>query len=277
MCEFINKNLDKLWTLISIVIGAVISYVATSAAEMRKEKHTQQREKLKRIMIPYCSTVEETIDCLNKYKHVDIDDLLNQSRQPLVYLKAEKRVYFDKSQRSMLNEYKNKVNELTKNLDESVSKVSQSYKIWLEDILVGFTHVAEPSFGVHANFDSGFTKKMREMILKKGTYSFLERVSSVYFMHNDNPVNYEYTDVSLSKRNRETYEAIECDAISLEDVDPEEALAAHLLEFMSEIDDEKKITALIGQTNANEMLLINKEQLIKIQKHLIKSIDKMSK
>ena len=71
---FLQNNLDKLWTIVATLIGAFISYKATTAAEKRKEKRTAQKEKLKDVLIPLCGAIEDAMDAMDRYKSEEAKD-----------------------------------------------------------------------------------------------------------------------------------------------------------------------------------------------------------
>ena len=41
--NFLKANLDKIWTIVATLIGAFVSYKATTASERRKEKRESQK------------------------------------------------------------------------------------------------------------------------------------------------------------------------------------------------------------------------------------------
>ena len=81
---FLQDNLDKLWTLVATLVGAFISYKATTASEKRKEKRAAQREKLKDVLIPLCSSVEAVMDAIDLSIDVSDEEILKLIRKRII-------------------------------------------------------------------------------------------------------------------------------------------------------------------------------------------------
>ena len=130
---FLQDNLDKLWTLVATVIGAFISYKATTASEKRKEKRAAQREKLKDVLIPLCSSVEDALDAIDQYKTIKFKDFDIKLQTPSDYLKAEKRVYLSEKQRTGLKDYDSAVRSFYKTWQDEQKAVFIKYNHWLAE------------------------------------------------------------------------------------------------------------------------------------------------
>lgn len=66
LIEFLSKNSKEILTLVSVLLGGIITYISTSSVEKRKNKIQAQKEKLEQILIPYCTGLESTIKEINK-------------------------------------------------------------------------------------------------------------------------------------------------------------------------------------------------------------------
>ena len=64
--KFIIDNSAQIWTLISVVVGGIVTYISTSASEHRKNKRQAQKENLEQVLIPYCTCLEQTIARINQ-------------------------------------------------------------------------------------------------------------------------------------------------------------------------------------------------------------------
>ena len=101
---FFIDNSAQIWTLISVALGGLVTYIATSAAENRKNKHMAQSEKMTRILIPYCTCLEDTIGTAKEIYGLDdfnkdanfFDKWMHEIKKPLEYLDAGKRVFLSK-------------------------------------------------------------------------------------------------------------------------------------------------------------------------------------
>ena len=64
--EFIIDTSTQIWTLVSVVVGGIVTYISTSASEHRKSKKQAQKENLEQVLIPYCTCLEQTIARINQ-------------------------------------------------------------------------------------------------------------------------------------------------------------------------------------------------------------------
>lgn len=116
MQEFITNNADKIWTIISTLIGALISYIVTTSAENKREKRAAQREKLTKILIPYCKSLENAVYHINNCETDSYNEFYLAIFEPIEYLTPEKRVYLSKRAIEDLSHYRDLVNQLQETL-----------------------------------------------------------------------------------------------------------------------------------------------------------------
>lgn len=48
--KFIIDNSAQIWTLVSVVVGGIVTYISTSASEHRKNKRQAQKENLEQVL-----------------------------------------------------------------------------------------------------------------------------------------------------------------------------------------------------------------------------------
>ena len=63
--SFCSTNSAQIWTLLSVVIGGIITYFSTSNLEKRKNKQQSQKENLEQVLIPFCTCLEQTTEAIN--------------------------------------------------------------------------------------------------------------------------------------------------------------------------------------------------------------------
>ena len=59
--ELLSDNSSPIWTLLSVIVGGIVTYISTTISETRKNKRQEQKEKVEEVLIPYCTSLEETV------------------------------------------------------------------------------------------------------------------------------------------------------------------------------------------------------------------------
>lgn len=287
LMEFLSKNSKEIWTLLSVLLGGVITYISTSRAEKKKNKRQMQKEKLEKILIPYCTCLESTIKERSKvdfkneylYKEVNLQQWYENLKKPVEYLDAAKRVYLSKSSRKLLEKYSEIVNLFEVNLDKEYNKCLIEYKNYLENILMEFSNIAY-SMDIIISMDTLTEGKVKLAILNKSEISLLNNITGIDFIHNDDPENCRYTSINLNDKTREIWGAINYGIMSYDDiVENDEELACILLDFINENtkNEKNKLKNIIDDTSGLEELKNIYKILDEMRNKLIQEIDKIAK
>lgn len=287
LMEFLSKNSKEIWTLLSVLLGGAITYISTSTAEKKKNKRQMQKEKLEKILIPYCTCLESTIKQSSKvdlkneylYKEVNLQQWYEDLKKPVEYLDAAKRIYLSKSSRKLLEKYSEIVNLFEGNLDKEYNKCLIEYKNYLENILIEFPNIYN-FMEIMIGMDVVTENKVKLAILNKSEISLLNNITGIDFIHNDEPKNYRYTSINLNDKIREIWDAINYGIMSFDDiVENEEELACILLDFINENtkNERNKLKNIIDDTSGLEELKNIYQILDEMRNKLIKEIDKIAK
>ena len=59
---FFIDNTTQIWTIISVLVGGLATYITTTAGEKKKSVLEFQRRKLETVLVPYCTCLEETLE-----------------------------------------------------------------------------------------------------------------------------------------------------------------------------------------------------------------------
>lgn len=285
--EFLSENSKEIWTLLSVLLGGAITYISTSTAEKKKNKRQMQKEKLEKILIPYCTCLESTIKEISKvhlkkeylYKEVNLQQWYEDLKKPVEYLDAAKRIYLSKGARRLLEEYSAIVNLFKVNLDKEYNKCLIEYKNYLENILIKFPNIYH-SMEIMIGMDAVTENKVKLAILNKSEISLLNNITGIYFIHNDDDEDYSCTSINLNDKIREIWGAIDYGIMSFDDiVENEEKLACILLDFINENtkNEKNKLKNIIDDTSGLEELVNTYQILDKIRSKLIKEIDEIAK
>lgn len=246
-----------------------------------------QKEKLEKILVPYCTCLESTIKERSKvdfknehlYKEVNLQQWYEDLKKPVEYLDAAKRIYLSKSSRKLLEKYSEIVNLFEVNLDKEYSKCLRKYNNYLENILIKFPNIYH-SMEIWIGMDAVTENKVKLSILNKSEISLLSNITVIDFIHNDEPENYRHTSINLNDEIRDIWGAINYNIMSFDDiVENEEELACILLDFINENtkNEKNKLKNIIDDTSGLEELKNIYQILDEMRNKLIKEIDKIAR
>ena len=209
--NFIADNAAQIWTLVSVIIGGIVTYISTSASEKRKNKRQDQKEKLEKILIPYCTCLEQACDRINdvyqeqfdKFSDKDLKEWEEILRKPTEYLQASKRVFLSKVMRQRLLNYNTAITVLWDKLDQECQSCMLKYKNYLTSKLKDFPNVPATML-ITFSMDKRADRRMKKAVLKKKPTALLDCLTSINFVINDDPDNYKYIRVTLNDEARNT-------------------------------------------------------------------------
>lgn len=284
---FLAKYTDQLMTILSIVIGGIITYFSTSAAEKRKEKRQFRREKIEQVLIPYCTCIEQTIPEIKKiydfpYSIINkelFDIWMAQTKTPLSYLNAEKRVYLSKRLRKDLEQYKLQVNLFYETLDNDYLRFRQGYYLCMKNIIMHFPD-APSAMDIHISFKDSAELKIKRAILSQDDISLKDEITEICYIINDDFDNTKHSIIYIKDEYRDTWGLIHYGFGDENDVtDPMEQRTIDFLDYISEnIDVEKKIIIkILAKMKSNTVLIELREHLDEMRKILINEFDSITK
>ena len=285
--NFIADNAAQIWTLVSVIIGGIVTYISTSASETRKNKRQDQKEKLEKILIPYCTCLEQACDRINdvyqeqfdKFSDKDLKEWEEILRKPTEYLQASKRVFLSKAMRQRLLNYNTAITVLWDKLDQECQSCMLKYKNYLTSKLKDFPNVPATML-ITFSMDKRADRRMKKAVLEKKPTALLDCLTSINFVINDDPDNYKYTQVTLDDETRNTWGAIKYGVMDISEVDnANEELACLLLEYIEEnmSDEREVISQMIDETHCSETLYEINYKLQQMLKELLRNIDKITR
>lgn len=284
---FFIDNSSQLWTLFSVIIGGLITYVSTSATEKRKNKRQAQKEKLEEILVPYCTCLEETALTINTvyaiphnlYSQSAFLEWLNKIKKPISYLEAAKRLYLSKNTRGKLQSYKTAIEVFEQILENESTNCLIKYKHYISAKLEAFPNVPR-SMLITFSMNKATESKTKISILNKQDFSLLWDFTCIDFVENDEPENYGHIPIKISEDIRNTREAINYGVMDISDVENSDIeLSCILLDFIDENikkEEIKVLNEIIDETRSAENLIKIVELLNSMTEDLIKEIDKIT-
>ena len=284
--KFIIDNSAQIWTLASVVVGGIVTYISTSASEHRKSKKQAQKENLEQILIPYCTCLEQTIARINQIYQEPAELLTEHNfekwigslREPLVYLKAAKRVFLSSSMRVKLENYAVSVDTFSTTIEQESMDGLIKYREYISSKLKPFPNVP-PAMLITFCMEEVATTKFKISIINKSNLSLINNLTCVDFVRDDDPENYQYTSVTLNEKIRSTWSAIDYGVMNISDVEePEVELACILLDYIAENipDDREELRGIIDETQGASMLRDIVDELNEMQNELVRTIDKIT-
>lgn len=282
--KFITDNSEKIWTLISVAVGGIATYFATSGVEKRKESRKSKKEKLTQVLIPFCSCLEETKTDLEKINESTFlnNDLYNtwetNIKKPLEYSCAKQRVFLSKKTRKYLQTYKDLLLNFQMTVEKESNAMEIKYKHYLVQILSDFTAIPH-SFGIQFTMSDSTNLKIRYAITTQKSISLIRNIKSIQFVQNDDPENFKSTVINLNEEVWSTWGAIDYGAIDIDSIDdPNISLACVLLEFLNKYtQNESQVIVKFGEAKKSNNMLANCKMLIDIMiKRIIKEIDSIA-
>lgn len=284
--RFFIDNSTQIWTLFSVVVGGVVTYISTAASEKRKNKRQAQKEKLEQILVPYCTCLEKTASFINTIYQTAISrcaqntsiELINTLKNPLEYLEAANRVYLSKSMREKLQKYKISIDTFEGKLQQECTSCLIEYKHYISQKLEPFPNLPA-SMEITFSMDKSTEEKVEIAILTKREISLINNFTCVDFVKNDDTENYRHTAITLNDEIRNTWGAINYGVMDGSDIENTEIeLACILLDYMDEnITDEKTtLNAIIDKTVSAKTLSQISELLSEMTAELVTVIDKIT-
>ena len=284
--KFIIDNSAQIWTLVSVVVGGIVTYISTSASENRKNKRQAQKENLEQVLIPYCTCLEQTIARINQiyqepaelFAEHNLKKWISLLGEPLVYLEAAKRVFLTQSMRKKLKNYKLTIDTFSTVIEQECTNCLIKYKGYISSKLEQFPNVPTPML-ITFSMDKSTNTKVKIAIINKSNLSLINNFSGVDFVKNDDPENYRHTSVTLNEEIRNTWGAINYGVMDISDIeDPEVELACILLDYIEEnISDEREVLSrIIDETQGADMLRGIIDELNEMLNELVKTIDKIT-
>ncbi len=276
--ELVYKHFDKILNIVAVIIGGIISFVATTRIEEKKYKRQQQKENLNNILIPFCTSVEDTVEKFekNEERQIYLKNSLEEWKLPLEYLIASKRVFLTKQLKKLLAEYEDLLKKFEDNLEKEYKDFLTKYKEYIVNKVIDYN---SSSMNVFIGLDGKTEFMIKTLVLYKNyKFSFKDNIDEIEFVYNDDPENYRNFIFNLSNSNREFYGAVSCGVSDINDAEDDiEKETYYLLDYLYGIKDEKEVVMEIIKNYSSDKLLNEiKEVLAKIMKISLKEIDNIA-
>jgi hypothetical protein len=267
------KDFDKIF---AALIGGIISFVVTTSIEKRKYKRQQQKENLNNILIPFCTSIEDTIKNFekNEEKQIYLKNNLEEWKVPLEYLIASKRVFLTKQLKKLLAEYEDLLKKFEGNLEKEYKDFLIRYRKYMEDELMKY----DSCFNIYTSLNKRSELIIKTLIIYKKYFSIKDNIEKIEFVYNDDPEKYKSNRFNFTDKNMEFYGAVNYSILDINDaIDDEQKETYYLLDYLYGIKNEKEIVMEIIKNYSSDKLLNEiKKLLISIRRVSLKEIDRIT-
>jgi len=196
-----EKIVDKLLTILAVVIGGLLTYLTT----IHNNKITAKRNSLAtardKVLVPLCVAIEDLIFSLSTYSAIpnflEDSDIQVKTSKVLEFLSADKRVFLDKNIRSQLENYKMLLTALEKILQDDSSRASIFIMKSLEEALRSYDKIDYAMF-IYVYIDRESVKKK---MLAQSDVDPILLITGIKFEFNDDPENYKSKNYELKNKN----------------------------------------------------------------------------
>ncbi len=290
--NFFKENSAQFWTLASVIVGGIITYISTAAAEHRKDKRQTQKDKLGQVLIPYCTCLEQTVAKANQMQQMglypwdektitdqEFEEYLSALNTPSTYLEAAKRAFLSQAMRKKLESYQTAVRDFLITLKDECAKIRVEYENYVLSKLKQFPF-ASTSENISIIFEKDTDVKIKKAIIKKEGISLIDDFSSVVFLEKDAFERPYSLDIDLDDEIKENWRKIDLKLMDISDIeDSDEMLAYNLLDYLykNTSDEKEALSSIIGKTKSSDKFNGIIEKLNQMIKELNKEIDKITK
>lgn len=270
MENILDKEFIK--TILSIIIGAGISFIPNYIIEKRKEEKKFNLESIHKVLIPLgekLEILEENIK--NKEKqYKEIKYLFIDLFEIEKYLNIQNRIYLNKNLRKNLEEYLENVKNLKEILKNDYKMVEENYRIYLYTLLEKF----DSSENIRILFNESLKRDILKAIIYQKNLEISSYIEKVEFIYYEEFEKKKSRTITLNNEKKSIFDHIQYCLCDESDLDQD---ALELFNFFKEElypTESQKIKQLLEATQGSYYLNNLYEKIKKLKKEIIEIIDK---
>ena len=213
---FFSNYSTQIWTIISVIIGGLITYYSTLHLEYKKIKIKQKSDNTTNVVIPCVLCLRDTIiklDSLRKKLNysddIDLHKELQFLKEPLNFLNDERNYFIPNHLRYDLKLYKKKLKLFSDTLNKECNDYITRYSNYISTKLNGYLFddskcIANPCFS------SSVDNKVKLMLVKSRFLSLKNTLEQVIFLVEEADINLILFQehINLDKSTRDEIENI---------------------------------------------------------------------
>lgn len=167
---------DKILPLVSTMLGAFITYYVTIFSKKNEMKISMKIEARDSYWIPCVLALEKLEEKIaelkgNENNYVSFygkNSCETQMRQLLNYCKADKRIFFNKKTRKILDELQDSVDTYENTLDNNCHSLLQKFEIWYNELLCSSDlYIQNKCIDCNITFKKDLYKEIRLALLTR--------------------------------------------------------------------------------------------------------------
>lgn len=208
---FFSKNSTQIWTIISVIVGGLITYFSTLHIESKKMKMNRRSESATNVVIPCVLCLRDTrnklISLRNKINisnDINLRKELQFLKEPLEFLNDERNYFLPKCLRRKLDSYKDEIESFSDTLNKESDDFIDKYSNYISEKLYGciffdYNCIAYPSFS------NTIRNNVKLMLVRNSFFSLKNTLEEVNFLLENSNNNYtlfhEYIILDKCTRN----------------------------------------------------------------------------
>lgn len=207
---FFSKNSTQIWTIISVIIGGLITYFSTLHIESKKMKMNKRSESATNVVIPCVLCLRDTrnklISLRNKLNHsndIDLSEELHFLKEPLEFLNDERNYFIPNLLRQNLIVYKSNLKSLSNTLNNECDRYIDKYSAYLSNKLKIYLS-NNIDCTSHPSFFNSVHKQVKLMLIKNKFISLKDSLKRITFIRKkfDPVLKFPYRVVNLDESTR---------------------------------------------------------------------------
>mgnify|MGYP003105746407 CR=1 FL=1 len=260
----------QMWTLASVLLGGMVTYVSTSLSDKRKNRIQLRKDKMNQVLIPCCTCIENTVEKMEKIEDLffkdEFEKWIKKLYEPLIYLKANKRFFLPENSRELLEHYEEQLKKFDNKLREESQICFNTY--------IGFAEkeIDRLNYDFEICLNKTLSTRFYLAILnKKYSFSLIEELIGITIITDlGQKINVDIIDDYRKNWNEDSY--------SEKNYDEDEKIVRDLFNYIDSEDLDSKLLELVKKINTDssksfrELIII----LTKIKKSLFKEIKQIT-
>lgn len=213
---FFSKNLTQIWTIISVIVGGLITYFSTLHIESKKMKMNKRSESATNVVIPCVLCLRDTRnklislrDKINHSNDIDLSKELQFLKEPLEFLNDERNYFIPKYLRQNLVLYRKKIKDFSDTLNKDCNYCIGKYSNYISRKLDRYLFNNADCIA-DTTFSCEIRNNIKLMLVRNRFFSLKNTLEKVNFFinHSDNNSGVSQHYINLDKSTRDEIESI---------------------------------------------------------------------
>lgn len=274
MLKLLASVSPQLITLLSVIIGGLITFFSSFFLEKKRNKWQLKIRNLDIVLIPFCKSIEHILKDVESFQkgHLNHGTLLKSFSTLTDYLQVSNNIYLNRNVSIQLANYKDKLIQLSNTLESESSTYETSYAEYISKKLVNCTIFGNLEVGdIEPLFYTNSKEAIKKALLHGTFISLLSNISMIQFSDgNDDP---SPLVIDISRNNQRIYD----DTSGCVDHDIEQATLLWDYLDAHTFDETETFSTIIEDTKSHLLLISLVEMLDEMHTEQMNEIKKITK